>query len=654
MKSAILAVLAAVALAAAAGAAKADPAVAAAAPSRQAVYDQAQAAYDKGDWDGAISGFTAVLASAKSDGRAEGVIHNRLATALLNAGRVEEAQSQATMATATLRKAATGPDADLADAYLTLGDSLQADLSYDQAIEAYKQAEQAADGPDAATQTTSASLGIVLSAMVTHPDLAASTADAILADPTFAAQPREWQAQVLSLRARAEINRGDPRGALPFIEKAVPMLGPELPKVTLIQADIRGDAALVYSLLHQDEDAREYLAYSGAGHLPYEGWLNGADVQAPVCGPEIAPEDTAVVEFAILDDGRTAGATPIYSSRSGQTGVAFARAVSNWRWQPEAVAKLDGFWRQYIRVQLRCATRPPPLSLSEPFYQATREWLRRNGVTEDVRNLGPTSSEVAAPASHSSTGIAAIPALFRRLDVDQTSESITKDHDQLDALLVQTGAPVEARAFAAFAAIGWAAVRVGQFEGAIETFDHISGGARSAAWLRVEMAVDMETYGKFSEARPPLEEVVALPTNVLPQDDPIRNVAILHLSLLDRKAGNPTAAVSRLNAAGLTGPKCDLLDVKPVPTARPVSDLDYPSDAARWGFEGWVQAGFDIAADGSVKDVRALISYPPFVFGPASLAVLSRFRYLPPTLGDTALGCTGQTINFRYNIPKSK
>ena len=58
-------------------------------------------------------------------------------------------------------------------------------------------------------------------------------------------------------------------------------------------------------------------------------------------------------------------------------------------------------------------------------------------------------------------------------------------------------------------------------------------------------------------------------------------------------------------------------------------DHDLSPQAEEWGFDGWVQAGFDIGADGSVKNARALISYPPFIFSDATEKAVSRFRYLP-------------------------
>ncbi len=654
--------LLALTLASLAGAAEADaPAAAVSSPAqgRQAIYNQAQAAFDAGDWDKAITGFDDVLAKAPRNGRPEAIIRSRLAEALLNTGRIDEAQTQATRAVEALRGASSGPDADLASAYLTLGDVLRANLSDDAAIQAYEQAQVSAAGEAASDASLQAAIGVIQSAMVTHPDLAVSTADGLISSKSFAAYPRDLQAQILSLRARAELNHGDARGAQVFIDRAVKLSGPVAAgKVTMAQVIVRSDAALIYARLNDDATTREFLAYSGSGRLPTKYWLSGADIEAPVCGPEMAPEDTAVVEFAIGADGRTLSAAPVYSSRPGQTGVEFARAVREWRWRPEAVAKLDAFWRSAMRFQLRCATRPPPLGLNDPFYDATRKWLLSKGVSDNLRDLAPEAGDIASAPAEEPESLSNIPILFRRLPLDDASR-LAADAAKLNALLIQAGAPVEARAVvaslsartASMSLRGDAAGRARILADLIPTFDALAGGEHSAAWLRVELAVALETSGDFAQASKPLETVVALPPEVLASDDPIRSVAILHLSLLDRRAGNPAGALARLNGAGLTEQKCDLLDVRPVPTNRSVSADEFPAEAQKWGFEGFVRAGFDIAADGSVKQVRALISYPPFVFGDATEKVLARFRYLPPTLGDTSLGCTGQTLTVNYVLP---
>jgi hypothetical protein len=620
------------------GVAMADPPTGAPAQTSQAIYDAGQAAYDKGDWDTAITEFTQVLAGAKLAARSEAVIRTRLADSLSNTGRLSEAEAEAAQAVALLGKGAAGPDTDLADAYLAEGDALRLDLSYDEAVDAFRKAQAMAAGPNAAVQSGEASLGIIKSTMVTHPEVAAGMLDAMIADTaTFQTQTKLWRAAIYTLRARAELNRSGAEQALPYIQQALALEGGLAGRqIDITQVAVRGDAALIFSKLGRQEKAHTYMAYTGAGHLPDDGWADGAEMEAAVCGPDIAPEDSAVVEFAIADDGRTSAVAPVWSSRPGQTGVEFARAVRGWRWRPDKVAALNSFWRASIRVQLRCATEPPPLSLELPFTQATRAWLLSKGDTEPFNDLGPQSDRGADFGRAPSAELAQITALFRRVGQDIDPAAIAADGAQLDALLVQAGAPVEARALAASASAhgggraetrrDWASNRARLLRQALPRFDAIAGAQRSAAWLRVEMAVQLESAGDFAEARPPLEAVAALPDDAL--------------------------AAARLQAAGLTEQKCDLLDVHPVATNLATSGDEFPTAAALWGFEGWVQAGFDIAADGSVKNVRALISYPPFVFSAAAETTAARFRYLPPTLGDTALGCTGQTINMRFIMPQ--
>ncbi|HEY3887283.1 MAG TPA: energy transducer TonB [Caulobacteraceae bacterium] len=638
----------------------ADPPAAPATRSKQAIYNEGQAAYDASDWDKAIADFSAVLADVQSDSRSDAIIRIRLADALVDVGRLDEAQAQAARAVAALRPMARGADADLADAYLTLADSLRVGLDYDGAIDNFKLAAANAAGADAAEQALEAKIGLIQASVVTQPEQAAATLDAMLADQAaLKAQPKIWQAQLYSLRARAELNRGDPMKALGFIKQAMELSGGlNGSKVSLAQVAIRGDAALIYSALREPDNTREYLAYTGAGRLPDNFWMTGAALDPPVCGPEIAPEDNAVVEFAIAADGRTAAVAPVWSSRPGDTGLAFARAVRDWRWRPEAIAKLDGFWRQSVRVELRCATRPPALELKEPFEKVTRDWLAAHGDSEELYDIGPkalAASNAAPPAD-----MARITALFRQISRETSASKAVAEVSQLDAMLVQAGAPVEARALAIDMGAAneggggmnsWASGRVAALNTALPRLDTATGGQRSAAWLRVELAVALETVGNFSGARNLLDAVVALPPDVLAADDPIRSVAVLHLSLIDKREGKPLAARSRLVAAGLTSQKCDLLDVKPIATSGYTNSSEFPDEAQRWGFEGWVEAGFDIGADGDVKGVRALISYPPFVFDDATDKVVSTLRYLPPTLGDTALGCTGQTIRVDYRLP---
>ena len=624
----------------------------------QATYDGALAAYDKQDWDAAITGFSKVLAALGTDDRSTAIIRIRLADALLAEERFHDAWAQAGRGIATLRTAATGPDDDLANGYETLGDILRLTLEYDDAISAYGQAKTFAAGDDKDTVVDLANIDIIQSAMVTHPDLAASTGDAMIADPRFATDAPAFQAQILSLRARAELNRGDPAGARSYVDQALKDSGRlDSPTFNLGLEEVRSDAALVYAQLKNYGEVRRLLAASGAGRLPQQGWFVSAKMDSPVCGPDIGPDDTVVVEFSIGDDGRTGAATPVYASRPGPMGVEFARAVRTWHWTPQAVAGAGAFWRSAVRVQMRCETSPPALALSAPFEQATSDWLRGRGMVADFSGHTPTRPSVAGDrADGPAAGIA---TLFWQLGGERDPVRQRDEAAKLDALLVQAGAPIEARALAAMYAssptvatnASVAEARARSLAAALQTFDQAAGGQRSAAWLRVEMAVALETTGDFSAAIAPLQAVVALPPTALAANDPIRTVAVLHLSLVEQKLGQPAAAVELQRLSGLTEQGCNLLDVRPVPTAMATNGNEFPPAAQQWGFEGWVKTGYDITADGKVSNARALVSYPPFVFDDAATKVASTFRYLLPTVGGSPLSCSGESAAIAFVLP---
>ena len=630
----------------------------AAAPSpRQAAYDAGQAAFDKGDWPTAIADFRKVVAGVETDTRSTAIIRVRLATALAAVGRFDEARAQATRGVAALRAQATGPDVETAAAYSTLGDILRFDFDEDAAIDAYTQAKAFAAGDDKSDAVATANLGIALAAMTVHPDLAATTVDAMIAAPDFAGRAADWRAQIFALRARAELNRGDAKKAQAFIQEALRLGGHMTSStLTLSEVEIRGDAALIFARLNDKEETRKYLAYSGAGEMPEAGralW-KAADIDTPVCGPDVGLDDTAVVEFAIDSDGHTAGAAPVYASRPGTVGVAFARAVRGWSWKASAVQSLPTFWRQAIRVQMRCAETPRAQALSEPFAATTLSWLHAHGVdAQTLSDEGPPPD--AAPGTP--PDVAAIVPLLRKLDSDTTAVVFAADADRLSGLLTATQAPVETRAFAAWRVASrapsgnFARQSANRLAKALPAFDALPGAARSAAWLRLEMALSLEGAGDFAAAAAPLKAVVALPESALPHDDPIRTVAVLHLSLVDSQTGRAADAKAVLEQAGVTAQGCDLLDTRPVMRSTPVSDSAFPEEAQAWGFEGTVRTGVDIAPNGSVKQARALIVYPPFVFGDSAVSVVSRFEYLPPRVGGEVVGCAGAAVTINFRLP---
>jgi hypothetical protein len=173
----------------------------------------------------------------------------------------------------------------------------------------------------------------------------------------------------------------------------------------------------------------------------------------------------------------------------------------------------------------------------------------------------------------------------------------------------------------------------------------------ATAWLTLEYAIALESNGRFKEAKPVLDRVLAFPTDVLGDHDPVREVAILHIAALQRRTGDIAGAEAQVNAAGLTRAQCMLFDVRPVATDSSVSTADFPDEALRWQFDGFVREAFDIDAAGRVEKARAIVAYPPFVFRSAADRTIARFRFLAPVVDGGAAGCEGKTMTIRYAKP---
>jgi hypothetical protein len=424
--------------------------------------------------------------------------------------------------------------------------------------------------------------------------------------------------------------------------------------VSVQQVQIRGDAGLIAAILKKPDDARRYLTYSGAGHLKDHDWLRAVDSDLPVCDDEVRPDDFAVVEFGIGSQGKAVGAIPVYASRRGNVGMTFARAVSEWQWDKALVDQMGYVWRASVRLELRCAKRPPPLGLADAFNKPSEAWLHANAVT--LPSQFDRKRVDALPA----TGARSI--FLRAVELDKASGAAETAiaYDRLVASIADAGAPPEMLPFllnrsgrtGGFSIRSQSAIRAARLARVIPLLEKSDRMGRGLAWLRTEMAIALETNGAFDAAKTQLDAVLAQPASILTDDDPIRSIAILHRALIDQHQGNAADAARRLDAAGLGAEQCSLLDVRPVPQRGQISSNDFPTEAIRWGFEGNVTTAFDIAADGSVTDVRTVIAYPPFVFSNAAVKSFARFKYLAPKIGNEAVGCIGQSIRINYRMPR--
>jgi tetratricopeptide (TPR) repeat protein len=624
------------------------------AASKQEIYNQAQAAFDAENWIVAIRGFEQVLGPAGKDSPSQAIIRSRLAEAYLKNNQLSAARDAARLALARMDHS---DSVAIASTWLTLGEALRYDLNMSDAIAAFEQV--IAIAPADSALTFYAQLGLAKAAMVTKPAAAAAALDTILSNQSLLETAgKDKLAVIEDWRGRAELNLGNTKTAISYFEKAVHHSGGiDGKKVNIAQVMIRGDAAIAYKLANDDGRTREYLTLTNAGHLDWNGWGNAAVMQPPICGAgnDLRPTDTAVVEFSIGEDGHVIAAAPIYANRTGDAGVEFARAVRDWFWSPLVIAKLTPFWRASVRMQMRCLSRPAPAQLSESFRDATTQWLKSIGA-ENISAIShvPKASMAAASQGQGPQE----PQLAEQGDL---KSSITADGktDPLDRLLDAYAAPADVRAYLIYDhhsgknnnSVAQAKGRAAYLKTRLPDFESRWPGSRAAAWLRLEYAMALENGRDLDAAKPELERLIALPEGVIGSSDPIRIVATLHLSALTNHSGDKVGAEQLLVKSGLSAEQCSLVDVQPAAANAGFFSSDFPFEALRWHFEGYVREDYDITADGRVANLRTVLAYPPFIFEAGTERTIAKFKYIPPVINGQPVGCLGKTQNINFQIP---
>ena len=89
---------------------------------------------------------------------------------------------------------------------------------------------------------------------------------------------------------------------------------------------LRGDAALAAELDHDHDEAAKLIAYTGAGQDPGVSLRVPPDVDPPACGEDIRPDDMAVVQFSLREDGHvTQRGADLCGARGRERGAVRAR-----------------------------------------------------------------------------------------------------------------------------------------------------------------------------------------------------------------------------------------------------------------------------------------------------------------------------------------
>ncbi len=477
------------------------------------------------------------------------------------------------------------------------------------------------------------------------------------------------EAAIDTVRARILMNLGRYVEASQAAEHALALSGGLTSRVTLSDVSLRADAAEAALLKGNVDRARELLAYTGEGRIAQSPFASAKVLGTPACDEAVGlrPTDSAVVEFAISDDGTVTDAQTVFTRGDYATARVFAEAVRRWAWQPETVAKLPPFYRALIRAELRCSKTGGGLPGADvPFRQRIARWAAplatANGMPmhlgSDRAGALRRKAETLAAAGDS---VGAGTLLMLALGSDPVARaSQLADADRAITLLATADAAHRASAAALRAMVmksqndARSLYKPGMYEAgetgllnAAESSD-IAIDALAQDTLRL-IAVLGHSRGSYSDRELAALHLVAEDAR-LDAGSPLRQVALLRLASLAARDGRRSEAESLFARTGLGESQCALIG--DIPRLRSSgSDSDYPVDALRMGFEGWVSEEFDIAADGHPVAPRAVIAYPPFVFVEGATALVKHIRFDPSFRPNGSLACSAKTETIKFDIP---
>jgi hypothetical protein len=627
-------------------------------PTVQQQFDAGDAALAAKDWAKAAGIYAALetrLASSKSE-RNKAIVALRKALSQSYLDRSPE--SEATIRGALDRLPAA--DASLANdrwtAALRLGDLAARRHDYSAANRDYRRALENADSPGAKVVSYD---GLISSGLFVDRERALADADAMLALLTAQANVnREWLGMAQMLRGRALLNLGRAAEARDVSAIAIEHLGGlNYGKVNLLDTAARSDAAIAAIRAGDAEAARRMLSFAGAAMQSNQGFELPAAVEAPPCGGEGGPlpDDVAVIELAIADDGTVSFSRPVYFSGKPGAAADFAKAVAKWTWSAEELRKISPFFRYQTRVEMRCTNvfgKPSMESLLRPAADA---WLASRAEALGAAPSGPTAQlawlkdELARrEAKYGKMSIHLLPVVAGLAGNFSQSRDDMIGHLRRMARLAQANeAPPGALAFFLIAS-GYALdndVRVRNLRAALSD-PSLQNDITTRNAISLALFDAMPRSERRQEGRDLLSRIANDAS--LPSADPFRVGALVRLANVEASAGAIDSARTFYQQTGLSGQQCALVDARPRQTGGSISSNDYPMEAMRWGFGGWAMMEFDIAADGRPQQVRPLVAFPPFIFGEPTAKQIRGFKYEQSYRPDGGPGCVGQRQRVTY------
>ena len=625
-------------------------------PARTVQQDfNAAEALDAGtDRVAAVAAWQALESRTTANKRSHAIVLVRKSRALVRLNRRDEALAAVRAGLADLRASDPSLREDRFGAYMTIGGIAESALDYAGAIDAYRQAEALAV---ASGEKLGAKLGLLR--VETFIDPVAASAEAGQLDALLATvkADKTVRGEVEMREAVLALNRGNVPAARKLSAASVSDFGGMSERIDLRDVSARSTAAIAALLSGEKDDARRFMAMTGAGRVGGDGFVRGAQMRVPDCGgeQELKPQDFAVVEFSIANDGSVRDVVPIYAQGGGAVALAFARAARDWSWTPEQVKKLPAFYRYNARVEMRCSLGFERPSIGKLERTETAAWLRANGVDLPEKQDGADAASVAGERAaltmaeaKDRQSLATFAALYRLMENTVVGREETNAFARR-ALEIATAsnAPPIVRAEMALSALRTASANDDRSDlrRAIapllaDPYYAANPTARSA--LRLAYADVQRGDPARIEA---LRQVAGDPQ--LAKNDPLKVHALIRIASLEQQNGNEAAARNAFAQSGLAANQCAIIDAPPKFLS---AGGTYPEEAQHWGFEGWTVTQFDVSADGEVLNQRAILSYPPFVFTKAGTDTVASARYAKSYRPDGGLGCGAQTksIVFRY------
>jgi tetratricopeptide (TPR) repeat protein len=634
-------------------------------PTTQQLFQDAAAAAT-GDPARAVALFTQLEGRVAKNPRSLAIVRVRKGLALIDAQRTDEARLYLEQGVPALPK----DDPTLAEyrfsGAMALARIAMADLDYDAALRHFSAAQA-----DAAMPTDQIRVLTGKAQVATFIDPAQALLDIVAAEALLAADPafpKEVAAQAAAIKGRVLLNLGRFAEAQTVLAKAVKGQGGLTLKVSYDDLVARSDASIAAMLAGHRDAARNYLVYTGAGRMEKQDFTLGADMTLPPCGEDgIAPDDVAVVEFGIEDDGSVSYAKPVYGSRAGGMALVFARAVAQWSWRAEDVKNIPALFRLVTRLELRCSTGEGGPSILAEANAALNQWLdeRRFG-SAGVADVGASDAgrgEAAARLAmiaraeqiRQASGDASMALLPVALKIIANPASTGDDlarYGPLVLRLADSGQPPALARLGIDSILEEAAHRRYRKRKEQTAYELVEDRYRADP-----MALAIVRLHGYDEMNPGLkarngailDRIIDDPA--LPKDHMLKAAALVRRANLRAAARDMAGAQQDYAATGLTEQQCSIVDAAPRVRSSSTSSADYPMDMVSVGVEGWTRIQFDITADGSTVRQRPVVSYPAMIFGKNGQTIVARTKFEPTYRPGGSAGCSGGFRSITFRMP---